>query len=301
MKNKDKNKILYTIISILIVIIVIILLLTRCSKKETGNIKPIENPSNTDNNIKNNNNNNNNYNNNNNNNINNNNNNNSIKDDNTKQVDKDIEIKQDINKNTEKTNDNKKTNNAQTNNSSNINIKNNDTSSGNENEIDDDKNNNEYNNEIKENENTSENETKNNEEGELIVDWGQTTQLEIFYNDYFNDIKIAPGVSGEYSFEITNGRGNKIKYNIRLSDMNNYNINMKYRLKKDGEYVVGDNENWKNVSDINYNNQQLNINKSDKYILEWKWEDSDNDTLIGQNIDANYSLQINIYGEDLIE
>ena len=106
-------------------------------------------------------------------------------------------------------------------------------------------------------------------------------------------------ISGNYSFEITNGRGNKIGYNISFNDTNIYNINMKYRLKKDNTYVVGDDNTWVSINELFYNNQVLNINQSAYFILEWIWEDSDNDTEIGKTMGANYSLNITVYGEDI--
>ena len=295
MENKNKKGIVYFIGFLLIIIIIIILLLTRCSKKEHGYIDPTNNSNNTNNT-----NNNKNVKDNKDNNIDNNSNQDKNDlDNNDKKVNKDIDIvpsdSKNINKSTASKNSNNTSKNdviSNSNNDSSTNISNSNTSSGNE--I-----NNENNNSENQNNNGNNNSENQNNDGELIVDWQHTSSLDIFYNTYFNDVKIAPGISGNYSFEITNGRGNKIGYNISFNDTNIYNINMKYRLKKDNTYVVGDDNTWVSINELFYNNQVLNINQSAYFILEWIWEDSDNDTEIGKTMGANYSLNITVYGEDI--
>ena len=268
---KDKDKRLIRIIIILIIIIIILLLLCRCTKKDDGKKLPEYEPKKIE-----------------------------IKDnDKDKDKDKDKNKNKDIDKNKDKDKDKDKDKNntekvnkdidivpgdSKNNTGNKSNVNNNKPSSGNENN------------------NTGSDDNKEEiNEGELVVDWEHNSQLEIFYNTYFNDVKVAPGVSGNYTFEVKNMRINKIKYNISLSDTNTYNINMKYRLKKGNEYVVGDNDSWVTVDEVVYNNQELNTNNKDIYTLEWIWEDADNDTEIGQTVGADYSLNINVYGEDVSE
>ena len=47
-------------------------------------------------------------------------------------------------------------------------------------------------------------------------------------------------------------------------------------------------------SDLNLNNLTLNMKQTDTYYLEWKWFSSDNDTKIGESINAKYKLKIEI-------
>lgn len=267
MNDKYKKRVI-PIILLIIIIIIILLLLSKCDKKKH---EPVDNPGNINNNI--------------NDNINdnkdkdkkNNKQDNIKKDDSkqddTKKVDKDINIVPDNSTNNKKYNSNVKG----------AYVTKKDT--GSENNI----------------KNTDNLNNTDNNDGEIIVDWEQTSQLEIFYNEYFNDIKIAPGVNGDYTFDIKNSRGNKIKYNISLSDTNDYNINMKYRLKKGNEYIIGDSNTWVSIDELVYNNQQLDVNDSIDYTLEWIWEDANNDTNVGETVGANYSLTITVYGEDLSE
>lgn len=275
---KCKNKILVRIIFVWLIIIIILLLLCRCSQKKDGGKIHYSDPKEIE--IKDNDKDKN---------IDNNNDKKNIDDkNNIEKVNKDIDIVPSDSKPNKISNMN--TNNKPS--SSNINNDNNNDSIVNE-----DNNNNDYNNDNEEDD--DEDEEDENEDGELVVDWEHNSQLEIFYNTYFNDVKIAPSVRGNYSFEIKNSRGKKIKYNISLSDNNDYNINMKYRLKKGNKYVVGNYNSWVTVNELVYYNQKLKKGETNIYTLEWIWEDSDNDTTIGQTVGANYSLAIRVYGEDI--
>ena len=263
MENNNK-KVLYTIIIILIIIIIILLLLTKCEKTDNGYIEqPKVNDKDKidDNNKKNNET-------------------NQTKEEKTEQVDKEIKINKDSNnKNSTKVNENTISNTINVN-----------TNSGN---------NSNKNNTF--NDNDDKEDLQDENLGELIIDWEENNQVKIFDNNYFNESKIAPGVHGDYTFSIKNERTVKVKYNIELTDTNTYNINMKYRLKKGSEYVVGSDTDWVSVSDVIYKNNILDKNETDIYTLEWVWQDSDNDTNIGESVGANYSLNINIYGEDINE
>lgn len=106
--------------------------------------------------------------------------------------------------------------------------------------------------------------------------------------------KIAPGISNMYRFIIKNNNNFDIIVNISMLEENPYNINMKYKLKSDNNYIVGDKQSYKKASELNIENIEIKSNESKEYNLEWKWIDSENDTKIGETIDANYKLTINV-------
>ena len=94
---------------------------------------------------------------------------------------------------------------------------------------------------------------KNNKKsngGSLVVHdnenkWSDWTKLNIFKNpSYFiEENKIAPTSKNSYQFVIRNNSDVGIKYSLNLNEINDYKINMKYKLKQNGEYVAGnDNE-----------------------------------------------------------
>ncbi len=124
--------------------------------------------------------------------------------------------------------------------------------------------------------------------------WGIDSNLKIFTNlAYDKKEKIAPESSNTYIFAVKNNTKNKITYSINFNEENNYNINMKYRLKKGNKYVVGNEDSWVSYKELNQNNINLNKKNSDKYYLEWKWISSNNDTEVA-GIDDAYKLSIKI-------
>ena len=106
--------------------------------------------------------------------------------------------------------------------------------------------------------------------------------------------KIAPGTSNMYRFIIKNNNDFDIIVNISMLEENPYNINMRYKLKSDNNYIVGDKQSYKKASELNIENIEIKSNESKEYNLEWKWIDSENDTKIGETIDANYKLTIDV-------
>lgn len=114
--------------------------------------------------------------------------------------------------------------------------------------------------------------------------------LDIFKNNIFKD-KIAPGITGSYLFNVHTNTN--IKYSIVMDKISKYDINLKYRLKKNNEYII---DKWVKVDKLNTKEFILNKDETDKYILEWKWFDDDLDSFIGENMDK-YLLNINFYLE----
>ena len=124
--------------------------------------------------------------------------------------------------------------------------------------------------------------------------WNNTTELKIFTNSVYNfEEKIAPESSNTYQFVVKNSTAYKLKYNISFIETNPYNINMKYKLKKNNTYLV---DHYVSYNELNINNQLLNAKKNDTFYLEWKWISSNNDNEAGEN-SANYALKIKVEAE----
>ena len=79
-----------------------------------------------------------------------------------------------------------------------------------------------------------------------------------------------------------------------MEEDNPFNINMKYKLRSNNNYLVGSKDKYVDVSKLSQRNILIKANSSKEYSLDWKWIDSDNDTEIGENINSNYKLSINI-------
>lgn len=128
--------------------------------------------------------------------------------------------------------------------------------------------------------------------------WQQIEKLNIFSNEYYKN-KIMPGLNGIYEFKIINTMPYNIKYNINIEEINKDNINIKYRLIKNGIYL---NNEYQSISEIKNDMNIINSLSTDIFNLEWKWEDSENDTNIGENAEnITYNLNIVVLAEEIIK
>ena len=125
--------------------------------------------------------------------------------------------------------------------------------------------------------------------------------LKIFNNAAFNYAsKIAPGVCNTYNFEVHNNSDMKLEYNIKFIEESEYTVNMKYRIRKNGKYIAGDKDTYVSINEINLQTDTINSNSTDKYSLDWKWfDDDENDTIAGENMTEEYKLKLNINFEQV--
>ncbi len=146
----------------------------------------------------------------------------------------------------------------------------------------------------------NQNNNEDDDEPKLVVrdseiTWNGSVEAKIFKNSmYETDDFIAPEMSNTYQFIVKNGTEYTLKYNMSFLENNPYNINMKYKLKKNDSYIV---DHYVSFSELNISDFILNSKSNDTYYLEWKWISSDNDTEIGKTPDVNYSLKILVEAE----
>ena len=83
-----------------------------------------------------------------------------------------------------------------------------------------------------------------------------------------------------------------------MKEENKHNLILKYRLKENGNYVLGNSNTWVSASDLSLHDVKLNSKKYNTYSLDWKWEfsvsDEQNeiDTKIGFDAMEKYKLSI---------
>ena len=128
------------------------------------------------------------------------------------------------------------------------------------------------------------------------IGWDMLEELNIFRNHKYNNQNIiAPRSTGTYSFLVKNVTENNLVYDLQLREINDYNINMKYKLKLENVYIAGSKEEWKDINDINIENIIIPAESKNLYTLEWYWADNDvQDTKIGALTYADYTLRIKI-------
>lgn len=129
------------------------------------------------------------------------------------------------------------------------------------------------------------------------VTWKGSNDLKIFTKSIYNiDGVIAPESENTYQFVVRNSTEYNIKYNIKFVETNDYSINMKYKLKKNDNYLIST---YSDASSLTVGDFTLNQGESDTYYLDWKWISSSNDTSIGKNPSANYGLKIIVEAESI--
>ena len=147
------------------------------------------------------------------------------------------------------------------------------------------------------NENPNNNIDKNKLDNNFIVEDNYTIwsnkRLRIFSNqayEYFS--KIAPGVSNSYDFVIKNNNDFPVLVDISMKEVNPYSINMEYKLRSENSFLAGSSFKYVSVKKLSQKNIYLKAHSSKLYSLDWKWIDSDNDTEIGEAVNANYKLLV---------
>ena len=124
-------------------------------------------------------------------------------------------------------------------------------------------------------------------------------KINIFSNNAFQyEDKIAPGVSNTYKFKANNTSNTNVKYYLQMFENSEYPINLKYRLRRNGKYIIGNDSTWVKAGELVTEYKILNGNTYDAYELDWKWFDDDyNDTIAGENMTSEYTLEIRFYFE----
>ena len=130
-------------------------------------------------------------------------------------------------------------------------------------------------------------------------EWTNIRTLNIFSNPaYQMSNKIAPGVSNVYNFVVYNSTARVLDYKMTMIEENPYQLNMKYRLKRNNQYIAGNATTWVYANEMVIEKDHMATNASDKYALEWKWVDNTNDTTIGKLSNATYTLKTSITFEE---
>mgnify|MGYP000852029620 CR=1 FL=1 len=119
--------------------------------------------------------------------------------------------------------------------------------------------------------------------------WSNNTEIHIF-----NVSQIAPGDGSTYEFIVNNNTQGNVKYSITFNEKNVVNVNMLYKLKRNDEYIAGDETTWVKYNELNLTDRILNQYTMDTYNIEWKWIDAENDTAVGRTKGAKYGLNVKV-------
>jgi hypothetical protein len=118
----------------------------------------------------------------------------------------------------------------------------------------------------------------------------------------FGDTKrIAPGMKGSYTFTVDNSKNNNqtnyfvnfVAYDSLPEDSK---IPMRFKLKADNNYIVGSDEIWHSLDELNHSST-LKAKTAVTYTLYWYWPESANDNKYAKYADYTYSLAIKVTAE----
>ena len=130
-------------------------------------------------------------------------------------------------------------------------------------------------------------------------DWKKDQKINIFTVAGLE--YVAPYDKGSYEFNVVNTRTKKISYQLLLEEDNVDKVNIKYRLKENGKYIIGE-SGWVYYNEIALEDIVLNAKETDSYQLEWMWvsENNELDTSIGEKEERSvYSVAIKVIAVEL--
>ena len=97
------------------------------------------------------------------------------------------------------------------------------------------------------------------------VDWSSKNELRIFSNPVYNFKNIvAPGSHNMYKYIVNNNEKFDVLYGLKFLEDNKDSINMKFKLKRNGDYIIGDDLNWESLNNKVINDLPLGINSYDE-------------------------------------
>ncbi len=131
------------------------------------------------------------------------------------------------------------------------------------------------------------------------IDWNDERWLDIL-NSSIGDQIIMPGASGTYEFGVENTNESDAIISLTISDLNEYNIPMKFRLKMNNVYIAGDEDTWVTIDSLDFSDMKFAGESRVLFELEWEWDDNvsdENDTLIGTTEGSSYTLYFYVVAE----
>lgn len=125
-------------------------------------------------------------------------------------------------------------------------------------------------------------------------DFNDLASLDIFeIVKYLDEKLIYPGITGEYKFNIENYTLKNISYKLTFAIENPKNVNILFKLKRNGTYIVGNENEYVTYDKLSQEELKLKAKTGDTYALEWKWVEATNDNDTTSKIDrANYKVDI---------
>ena len=122
------------------------------------------------------------------------------------------------------------------------------------------------------------------------INVSKNTPIDIFKNEKYDGQKIvAPRSKGSAKFGVKNVTNGDIIYDVGFTDQSNYLVNMKYKLKIDNIYIVGDENHYVSLDQMKVNDITVVNGSNNIFTIEWYWEDDDpRDVIVGMAEPTQY-------------
>lgn len=130
------------------------------------------------------------------------------------------------------------------------------------------------------------------------------TPIDIFNNEKYEGKKIiAPRSKGSAKFGVKNVSNRDVIYDIKFSDLSAYLVNMKYKLKIDNIYIVGDENHYATIDQMQVKDITVIDGSNNIFTIEWYWEDDDaRDVIVGMAEGTQYyTLNLAIDAREYVE
>lgn len=133
-------------------------------------------------------------------------------------------------------------------------------------------------------------------ENKNIISWHDFSEVKLFDNSIYQiEGEIGPESRNVYCFTLKNSTNFRFNYNISFNETNPCSINMKYKLKKNGKYLISE---YTSFNGLNISEQLLEAKENDLFDLEWVWISSNHDDDI-EKCQENYHLKMQVEAESI--
>ena len=140
-------------------------------------------------------------------------------------------------------------------------------------------------------------------------EWTTETHADIFHTLRYNNNLLFPGSGSSYTFKVYNSGERYNACEIKIEDKNEFRIPLEFKLKRNGEYIIGSINKW--VESPVLDTGLYKLRGTEEYELEWRWQyleeeeskreaANKRDTELGEGAfvsDKPYYLNITVYGE----
>lgn len=140
-------------------------------------------------------------------------------------------------------------------------------------------------------------------------EWTTETHTDIFHTFRYDNNLLYPGAGSTYTFRVHNSGEKYDACSIKIEDKNEYKIPLEFKLKRNGEYIIGTETSWHMEPTLDTG--LYTLRGTEEYELIWRWQYQDEieskraeadarDTALGEAAyysEKPYYLNITVYGE----